>query len=467
MEKKIFRGRGTFISGEEGGFLLITKKCVEFLYCERIYCGVDLYITMKLRWIMKKFFKLSLVMLVLASFFIGCSTGEDDSEDDSVLDEGVTYLNNSFTAFTFGVENTTWTKDGNWKKFYCNDDSKTGNSSTIYYPEKIDGGFSVKLKKTSGYEKAGYGVIFAAKDKENYYKFLLTTSENKRVKTFKVIDGTSTDVTTWLTCKSLKSGNSENTITVRKENGNYAIYVNDEFVSIIENPELTEGYVGFFAYVDTSDTPSTTPVTAYFKFTELDSDNISIFDGGMNYKTCLSSGISDFYFSSAPYWSKLTNGWTRFKCAESGATTGGYWALYPQENVSGFTMKVKKESGNAGGAYGAYFCLQDSKNYYQFNISTNKGMYQVKGNINGTASTLQAWTESSVIKTGYNAENTLSLAKKDGNYVLSINGTEVYTIENPELGDGYAGFRSAVTENDNPATSPVINYHKFTSLSSN
>ncbi|MCR4821763.1 MAG: hypothetical protein K5873_02690 [Treponema sp.] len=416
---------------------------------------------------MKKVFNLSLVVLILASLFVGCSDTEDESGSESAVDGGVNYLNNSFTAFTFGAEDTTWTKDGNWIKFNCNDDSKKEKAMSIYYPEKIDGGFSVKLKKTSGYEKAGYGVIFAAKDKENYYRFLLTTSENKGVKTSKIINGTTTDVTDWLSCKSLKSGNSENTITVRKENSNYAIYVNDEFVSIIEEPELTEGYAGFYASVSTSDTPSTSPVTAYFKFTELDSDNISIFDGGMNYKTCSSSGISNLYFAASPYWSKLTNGWTRFNCAESGASTGGYWALYPQESVSGFTMKVKKESGNAGGAYGAYFCLQDSKNYYQFNISTNKGMYQVKKNINGTASTLQVWIESSVIKKGYNAENTLSLAKKDGNYVLSINGTKVYTIENPELGDGYAGFRSAVTEKDNPATTPVINYHKFTSVSSN
>ena len=410
-----------------------------------------------------------LVMLAVLSGLCFLNTACSDSDDSSsstgtAVDEGVKYLDSNFNEVAFGESSTSWSKlsDG-WKKYYCADDLRKGKGSTIFYPTEMNGGFSVTVKKESGLQGNGYGFLFAfSKETKNYYRVLITANYSTRI--YKSTNGSTTALTDWLATKSLKSGyNVENKITVAKENGKYAIYVNDEFVYLIEDSEYTGGYVGFYAFVSEEDTPSTTPVVEYFKFNELNTDNKTVLDGGKNWSGFNSSGETVVQFSNNSTFSKLSNGWTRFSCNKDDKKNTSTTIMYPKTPVTGFTAKLKKESGALGGGYGVVFGVADSSTGYGFVITAN-GRYLVQKIVGGTSTVLQNFTVSSAIKTGYNQENEISVNKVSGNYELSVNGTKLYTIENPELNDGYVGPIFSVSSTDTPSTTPVVAYCKFTAI---
>ena len=414
---------------------------------------------------MKKF----LVMLTVLSGLCFLNTACSDSDDSSsstgtAVDEGVKYLDWSFNEFTFGETNKNWSKlsDG-WKKFSCSEDSMKGHGSGIFYPTKMNGGFSVTVKKESGKNGAGYGVVFgAAGDKKNYYKIMITVNGGSITQQTK--NGTSNNLTEWIKTKSIKTDyDAENKITVVKENENWAIYVNDEFVHLIENPEFTGGYVGFYAFVSENETPSETPVVEYFKFDELDTPNKTVVDGGQDWKGLGDSGFSNNTFCSNSYWSKLLNGWTRMSCSNDEYKGKNPWLFYPKSDVTGFTAKIKKESGSENARLNLIFCASDKNNLYGVGISPT-GEYGVAYKSAGTLQTLKQSPADSTVKTGLNQENEISVNKVNGIFKISINGKEIYTIENPEFNNGYVGFQVDVDSTDTPSTTPVVAYCKFTAI---
>ena len=83
----------------------------------------------------------------------------------------------------------------------------------------MNGGFSITVKKESGLQGNGYGVLFAfSKETKNYYRVLITANYSTRI--YKSTNGSTTALTDWLATKSLKSGyNVENKITVATEHG--------------------------------------------------------------------------------------------------------------------------------------------------------------------------------------------------------------------------------------------------------
>jgi len=112
-----------------------------------------------------------------------------------------------------------------------------------------------EIKKMSGYENAGYGIIFCVQDSNNYYKLLITINQRYRIS--ELVNNSSSTIRPWSDSSDLVAGYGEiNKIRIEYEGANtFSIYFNDaplisdQFV----DPTFSGGYAGYYASVSGSE----------------------------------------------------------------------------------------------------------------------------------------------------------------------------------------------------------------------
>ena len=111
----------------------------------------------------------------------------------------------------------------------------------------------VQLNKVMGYTVAGYGIVFAYQDSDNYYK-LLTTVEG-RYMVYKVEGGTSSPILDWDDATHLETGwDKLNTIKIQHDSGTPARTFEIYFNGVLEedftvDPYFSDGSIGYYVSV--------------------------------------------------------------------------------------------------------------------------------------------------------------------------------------------------------------------------
>lgn len=110
--------------------------------------------------------------------------------------------------------------------------------------------FEAKVKKLSGYEQGGFGIIFCFQNEDNFYVLLITVRGWYSV--YKLQDGVWKEVIPWEWTKHLIEGyNIINSVKVAySESANiFTIFLNDTITNTFEGNSLTGGYTGYIASV--------------------------------------------------------------------------------------------------------------------------------------------------------------------------------------------------------------------------
>lgn len=131
------------------------------------------------------------------------------------------------------------------------------------------------------------------------------------------------------------------------------------------------------------------------------------------------------------------------------------YAFASDINLTGFEATAKCTS--AYSTYGFSFNISDDwKNMYQINFQNN--YFIIQKEIDGTWSDVKSWTKNTAIK-AEPAENSVVVYKDGNSIIIKVNGTNIYTIENPEITQGKIGYQPSVGYEDiASATAYTITY---------
>jgi hypothetical protein len=122
-----------------------------------------------------------------------------------------------------------------------------------------------------------------------------------------------------------------------------------------------------------------------------------------------------------------------------------YWEIFPNTNNSDiYEIECKKISGKDTYPYGMIFGASDYENFYFVNIAIAKGSYQIWKRVDGEYQSIQDWTSSSSVITGYNKLNTIKVEKNGYYYSISINDNEVASLRNISLFGEMVGFYTSI-----------------------
>jgi hypothetical protein len=200
------------------------------------------------------------ISFLAIAFFLHCAV----SGKGEVLDPGREVPSQS----DLPVKSIDWDldKDGAYQ-FYTNDTSRKG---FLYY-YTVTGGtqtpmtsFEIQAKKKSGEDSYGYGMMFCSQGGSNYYLFQI--SENGYYYVGKYVNGTYSNVVSWVANSSIvKGANNYNTLKVVYTGSNtFEFWINGTKVNTKTDSSFTGGAMGFALSVASTDDFPNTPVDARF-----------------------------------------------------------------------------------------------------------------------------------------------------------------------------------------------------------
>ena len=129
-------------------------------------------------------------------------------------------------------------------------------------------------------------------------------------------------------------------------------------------------------------------------------------------------------------------------------------------DITGFEGTAKCTSEHSTYGYD-FYVSSDWSNYYELFLWGSH--FMLKKRINNTNSIIQNWTSSSAIK-AEPSENKITVYK-DGNAIkILINGTNVYTINNPEITSGTVAYICGISYEDIHNNTNITATYKVTNL---
>lgn len=318
---------------------------------------------------------------------------------------------------------------------------KGGYAPTIkkYIDESRNFRIVAQIKKVSGDQYSGFGLIFGQKDIRNQNYFLISANGSFRIS--KAKNGKLIVIKDWTKSPEIKTGNSAvNYLKVQKVGTRYKFYINNKFVhssysvewfgsnngfSIYNKQKISIGYLSM-AYEDQQSTIK--------KKTSHSSTESILFDS---------------YSDNRNNWSTLEN-----EKVDLNINNGAYIFDHRRPS-SGFSStivqyintsrdfkilaEIKKISGIQNHGYGIVFGRQDSNNQNLFYIN-GQGSYSILKMKNGETTYIRNWTQSNSIRTGNGNYNILKVVKVDNQLEYYINNTKVHTAYNPEFFGSRLGY---------------------------
>ncbi len=164
---------------------------------------------------------------------------------------------------TFPAKTIEWVEDENgFIQFFTNDKSNLGFGfltwSNDSYEDPMDT-VEIEVKKVSGNENMGYGILFCFQNPENYYRLLITTSGWYRISAKN--DGEFFSLP-WMESEYLNQGLNEiNKIKITRQvntenNVIFSVCFNENEAAVVDNSYFTTftgGYYGFYVGVGNSE----------------------------------------------------------------------------------------------------------------------------------------------------------------------------------------------------------------------
>lgn len=361
------------------------------------------------------------------------------SGSKTILFEGFNNNNNNWTEEHTSTVNLD-VKNGDYN--FEHKIKEGGYTSTINKYINTSRNFTItaQIKKVSGVDNNGFGLVFGRKDSDNQNQFFITSNGSFIVN--KTYNGTRSYEKNWTKSSNIKTGNgSYNYLKVEKSGSSIKYYINNSLVHTSYNTTFYGSNVGFIVYdkikiavgylsIMYSDSTNTTVVN---KDSDIIKESI-LFDGytsNINSWSTTNSSDVDLDIKDGDYifnHKRDKGGWS--------STINKYIDTSRDFKI---LIDIKKVSGILNNGYGLVFGREDSNNQNLFYINGN-GSFSINQEKNGKSNFKKNWEKSSAIKTGNGAYNVLKLIKRGNKLEYYINNTKVYTDYSPEFFGDRLGY---------------------------
>ena len=274
-----------------------------------------------------------------------------------------------------------------------------------------------KIDKISGVNNYGYGLIFGKKD-GNDFRFYISSSGYYKVA--RMVNNKEQVIQKWVTTTHVNSGNlKSNTLKIKKDNGYYKFYINDNYVYQMEFENFYGNDLGFVVYNNQ----------------EIAVDYLRVkYNGSTNTVVTknkpLKLPVIDSFTSNTNNWStdnedNYSSGINNGKLNIHRKKEGGIFISkhIDIDNNKDFIIEtsISRQKSGATGLYGITFGRENSSNEFTFLISTN-GSYMFRKFDNDVYKKIIPFTSDDVIKTGINQANKIKIVKSGNLLRFYING---------------------------------------------
>lgn len=324
--------------------------------------------------------------------------------------------------------------------------SSGGYAPTIskYIDTKRDFRITAQIKKISGANNNGFGIVFGRKDTDNQNQFFISSDGSYIIN--KSVNGKRTYIKEWTKSTHIKTGNgSYNYLKVQKVGSAVKFFINSNLVYTSYSTKFYGNRVGFIvydkikfsvgylsmAYEDSKTTTTTTNTTT------------------SNSHVIKESILFDGYTSNKNSWSTTQSSDVNFEVKDGNyyidhkRTSGGWSSTIVKYIDTSRDFKIladiKKESGILNNGYGIVFGRKDSQNQRLFYVNGN-GSYSINNMKDGKDNFLKEWVSSTAIKKGNGAYNVLKVVKAGSKLEYYINNTKVYTSYSTEFYGDRLGY---------------------------
>lgn len=380
-----------------------------------------------------KFFKLSiyLFLLLLSHSFFGQAS-------KTILFEGFNNNDNNWpTKFSNDV-----TLNVTGGDYIIDHKRSTGGwvgTSEIKFDTSRDFRIAAQIKKVSGIQNNGFGLVYGRRDNDNQNMFLISGNGSYKIVEFK--NGNERNIKSWTASDKIKQNNgSLNYLTIKKIGSKIDYYINSTVVCTSYTNEFFGDYTGFAVYDNQKIS------VAYLSMEYQDTTTITTTN---NDHTVKESIMFDGYTNNSNNWSvgntsdynlNINNGDYNF---EHKRKSGG-WSTTISEYIDTsrdfkIEAQIKKISGTQYNGYGIIFAGKDNDNQNLFYVNAN-GSYSINIVDNGTSNRKKSWEKSSAIRKGNGSYNTLKVVKIGSNLEYYINNTKVYTDYSPKFFGNKLGY---------------------------
>jgi hypothetical protein len=330
-------------------------------------------------------------------------------------------------------------KNGNY--YFDHKRASGGWSSTIvkYIDTSRDFKILADIKKESGIQGNGYGIIFGRKDKDNQNLFYVNGNGSYSIN--KMENGKNNFLKQWAKSSAVRKGNGGyNVLKVVKVGSKLEYYINNTKVHTDYNPKFFGDRLGYILY----DRQKIS--VAYLSVGYLDKKKTNI---DTNTNTVVTDNISNYTYSNSGYhfsdqFTDNSNKWflENNEKIDFSIKNGKYylkhkrnekgWSSYGKTYVDTskdfeIESKIDKISGVTNYGYGLIFG-KNGDDDFRFYISSS-GYYKVARTVNGSEQIIKKWTTTSYVNTGNMKSNVLKVKKEKGYYKFYINGDYVFQTE--------------------------------------
>jgi len=240
---------------------------------------------------MKKLLQVSAVLIAAVLLFAGCKNNADDDSLPGKWKNDIQYYNGTVDMTTadaaLGVPETaigTVTWDGQGGAVYSFEspfDPYAGTKDALqqnHFFNYAYGFMGSQYSDLTGFDavasctssRAPYGFYFNIHSESNrwtdYYELLF---EGTAFRIGQKVNGEWTTLHAWDNATAINASPKNNNISVYKDGDVIKIKVNGTIISTIENPELTEGFIGFACAFSYDDIQNHTAVTSTYKINQV------------------------------------------------------------------------------------------------------------------------------------------------------------------------------------------------------
>ncbi len=378
--------------------------------------------------------------------YLGTSTNTTNTTaSKTILFEGFNNNNNNWSEIN-SSDNYASVQNGDYiveRKI-----SSGGYAPTIkkYIDTKRDFRITAQIKKVSGVNNNGFGIVFGRKDTDNQNQFFISSDGSYIIN--KTVNGKRTYIKEWTSSSHIKTGNgSYNYLKVQKVGSKYKFYINSNLVYstyatkfygdrvgfiVYDKIKMAVGYLSI-AYEDNTTTTTNTTNTNTTSNSHTTKESI-LFDGYTDNKNSWSTTKNEninLDISGGNYYfdhKRPSGGWS--------STISKYIDTSRDFKI---LADIKKVNGTLTNGYGIVFGRKDSQNQRLFYINGN-GSYSINNIKDGKDNFLKNWTPSSAVKKGNGAYNVLKVVKIGSKLEYYINNSKVYTSYSTEFYGNRLGY---------------------------
>ena len=327
-------------------------------------------------------------------------------------------------------------KNGNY--YFDHKRDRGGYSSTIvkYINTNRDFKILADIKKESGIQNNGYGIVFGRKDKDNQNLFYVNGNGSYSINKMK--NGQNNFLKKWVPSSTIRKGNGGyNILKVVKVGSKLEYYINNTKVHTDYSPEFFGDRLGYIVY----DRQKIS--VAYLSVGYLDKQKNVDYNRNVTDNIQNETYNDSNYLISEQFNNNNTNWFTGSDEKKSFNVKNGKYYLSHKRNEKGWSTyaekfidtnkdfeietKIDKIDGVTNYGYGIMFGKKGTSDF-RFYISSN-GYYKIARLVENKEEVIQKWVTTPNVNTGNLKSNKLKIRKEGGFYKFYINDKFTYQTE--------------------------------------